>query len=81
MEDIEVTGNFAVKVGNMWAKKDYEGVKLTKQPDSLMEFKRAYQLAEETGGKVHMFNPQEISKEEMENLAIAAGVKTESEDN
>lgn len=79
MEDIKITGNFAVKVGSMWAKDDYEGAKLTKQPDSLMDFKRAYKLAEKTGGTIHMFKPQEVTKDELENLAIAAGMK-ESED-
>lgn len=80
-EEIKVNGNFAVRVGNMWAKSDYEGAKLTKQPDSLMDFKRAYKLANEVGGKVHMFKPQEISESELNNLMLAAGVGNQDEDN
>lgn len=79
MDEIKVNGNFAVKVGNMWAKSDYEGAKLTKQPDSLMDFKRAYKLASEIGGKVCMFKPSEISDKEMENLVMASGLNNEED--
>ena len=79
-DDIKVNGNFAVRVGNMWAKSDYEGAKLTKQPDSLMDFKRAYKLASEVGGKIHMFKPQEISESELSNLVLAAGIDNKDED-
>lgn len=72
MESIKVNGNFAVKVGNMWAKRSYNEVNLTKQPDALTDFKQAYALSKEIGGKVYMFKPAEISDEEMENLILAS---------
>ncbi len=78
-EEIKINGNFAVRVGNMWAKRDYEGAKLTEQPDSLMKFADAYKLAKKIGGKVHMFKPKEIPEAEIESLILAAGIK-ESED-
>lgn len=79
MEEIKVNGNFAVKVGNMWASSSYDSVKLNEQPESLMSFKDAHKLAEKIGGKVFMFKPQEISNEEMENLILASGINQEEE--
>lgn len=79
-EEIKVNGNFAVRVGNMWAKRDYEGAKLTEQPDSLMKFADAYKLAQKIGGKVHMFKPKEIAESEMESLILAAGIKQHEEE-
>ncbi len=49
-EETKVNGNFAVRVGNMWAKRDYEGAKLTEQPNSLMKFADAYKLAKRDSG-------------------------------
>lgn len=80
MEEIKVNGNFAVKVGNMWASTSYNSVSLNEQPESLMAFKDAYKLAEKVGGKVFMFKPQEISKDEMENLILASGVNQPDEE-
>lgn len=79
MDEIKVNGNFAVKVGNMWAKQEYSSVQLTKQPDCLMDFKRAYELAKEIGGKVWMFKPSEITDSEMENLVMASGLNNEED--
>ena len=77
--EIKVNGNFAVRVGNMWAKTEYNSVSLSEQPSSLMKFTDAYKLAERTGGKVFMFKPKEILETEMENLILAAGISRDSE--
>lgn len=80
MENIKVEGNFAVKVGNMWARKDYNEITLKDQPASLLGFKDAYKMAEKTGGKVVMFKPQELTDEELANLKIAAGIGGEGDE-
>lgn len=80
MENIKVNGNFAVKVGNMWAKRGYSEVNLTKQPAALTDFKQAYTLSKEIGGKVYMFKPSEISDEEMENLILASNAEGDEEE-
>lgn len=79
MEEIKVNGNFAVKVGKMWASSSYNSVAINDQPESLMNFKDAYKLAEKVGGKIFMFKPQEIKDDEMENLILASGLKQEEE--
>lgn len=74
MEDIKLNGNFAVKVGNLWVKKDYNEYSLSEQPKSLVEFKAAYDIANKVGGKVFMFKPVEIDDEKIEDLKMAAGL-------
>ena len=81
MEEIKVNGNFAVKVGKLWATKDtYSGgVALHEQPESLMEFSKAYELSEKVGGEVYIFRPEPITKEKMEDLRLAADMKSDKE--
>lgn len=80
-EEIKVNGNFAVKVGNMWAKQEYgDPVSLTDQPDKLMGFKKAYELSKKVGGRISMFKPQEIGESELNNLALAAGIGNKEEE-
>lgn len=78
MEEIKLNGNFAVKVGQMWAKKSFDSIELDNQPKALVSFTDALSLAEKTGGKVVMFKPIEISDEKIEELKLAAEVKNES---
>ena len=47
METINVKGNFAAKFGKMWAQKEYNGISLTAQPQSLNSFKEANELAQD----------------------------------
>lgn len=72
METINVKGNFATKVGKMWAQKEYSGISLTEQPQSLTSFKEANKLAQETGGRVWMFKPVELTDEQIADLKLAA---------
>ena len=69
---IDVKGNFAVRVGNMWAQKDYSEIKLKEQPNQLDTFKNAYKLAEKTGGRIVMFKPQELTDDQLTELKLAA---------
>lgn len=79
MEEIKLNGNFAVKVGQMWARNDYgDSVELNSHPKALVSFTDALSLAEKTGGKVVMFKPVEVSDEKIEELKLAAEVKNES---
>lgn len=71
-ETIDVKGNFAVRVGNMWAQKDYSDIKLKEQPNQLDTFKNAYKLAEKTGGRIVVFKPQELTDEQIADLKMAA---------
>lgn len=71
-ETINVKGNFAVKVGKLWAQKGYNGISLTEQPESLTSFKEANGLAQETGGKVWVFKPIELTDEQIADLKLAA---------
>lgn len=72
METINVKGNFAAKVGTMWAKKNYDGIELNEQPESLNSFKEANELAQKIGGKVYMFKPVELTDEQIADLKLAA---------
>lgn len=72
--EIKVDGNFAVKVGKMWARSSYDNVELYKQPKSLMNFKDAYELKEKVGGEIYMFKPQQLDLAEIENLKLAAEI-------
>lgn len=78
MEEIKLNGNFAVKVGQMWAKQSYDSIELNDYPKSLVSFADAFSLSEKTGGKVVMFKPVEISNEKIEELKLAAEMKNES---
>ena len=71
-ETINVKGNFAVKVGKLWAQKDYGSFKLTEQPECLMSFAKAATMAQETGGSLFMFKPVELSDEQIADLKLAA---------
>lgn len=71
-ETINVKGNFAAKVGKMWAQKEYNGISLSEQPKSLTSFKEANELAQETGGRVWMFKPVELTDEQIADLKLAA---------
>ncbi len=77
MEEIKLNGNFAVKVGQMWAKKSYDTIELDNYPKSLVSFTEALTIAGKTGGKVVMFKPVEISDEKIEELKLAAEMKNE----
>ncbi len=77
MEEIKLNGNFAVKVGQMWARNDYSSIELTDYPKTLVSFSDALALSEKTGGKVVMFKPVEISDEKIEELKLAAEMKNE----
>ena len=81
MENIKIEGNFAVKVGNMWAKQDYNEIALKDEPVSLLGFKEAYKMAEKTGGQVVMFKPTELPDEELANLKLAAEIGGEGDEN
>ena len=70
--EISVNGNFAVKVGKMWAYESYENIKLDKQPCALYTFKKAFALAEKIGGNVYIFKPTEIDEEKLAELKLAA---------
>lgn len=72
METIDVKGNFATKVGTMWAKKNYDSIELNEQPKSLTSFKEANELAHKIGGKVYMFKPVELTDEQIADLKLAA---------
>ena len=74
--EIKVNGNFAVKVGKLWARNDYNEVSLHEQPKSLMTFKDAYDLNEKVGGEIYIFNPRKLDLAEVENLKLAAGIGT-----
>ena len=78
MEEIKLNGNFAVKIGEMWAKKTYDGIGLKDYPEALVSFTEALALSKKTGGKVVMFKPVEISDEKIEELKLAAEMKNES---
>lgn len=80
MEETKVNGNFAVKVGNMWAAESYNSVSLNEQPESLMSFKNAYKLAEKVGGKIFVFKPKEIAESELENFILASGIKNDEDE-
>ncbi len=71
---ITVNGNFAVKVGKMWASKDSYGdsVSLCENPEKLCSFAKAATLAEKTGGKIVVFKPIELSDEQIADLKLAA---------
>jgi hypothetical protein len=69
---IDVKGNFAVRVGKMWASKDYSEVRLSKNPKSLLSFKDAHNLAEEVGGKIIMLKPVDLTEEQIADLKLAA---------
>lgn len=71
-ETINVKGNFAAKVGVMWAKKDYNSIELNDQPERLTSFKEANELAQKIGGKVYMFKPVELTDEQIADLKLAA---------
>lgn len=70
--EISVNGNFAVRVGKMWATKSYSDINLNDQPNSLYSFKKAYELAEKVGGSVVVFKPTELSAEQIAELKLAA---------
>jgi hypothetical protein len=70
--EISVNGNFAVRVGKMWATKDYNSINLDDQPNSLYSFKKAYELADKVGGRVVIFKPTELSDEQLAELKLAA---------
>lgn len=71
-ETINVEGNFAAKVGTMWAKRDYSNIELHNQPEKLTSFKDAYELAQKIGGKVYVFKPKELTDEQIADLKLAA---------
>lgn len=71
-ETINVKGNFAAKVGTMWAKKSYNNIELNDQPESLTSFKEANELAQKIGGKIYMFKPVELTDEQIADLKLAA---------
>ena len=75
--EIKVDGNFAVKVGKMWVRKQYSDIDLKEQPTSLISFKEAYELKEKTGGSIFMFKPIELDLAEIENLKLAAEITKE----
>lgn len=77
MEEIKLSGNFAVKIGDMWAKKAYDSIELKDYPESLVPFTEALTLSKKTGGKVVMFKPVEVSEEKIEELKMAAELKNE----
>jgi len=77
MEEIKLNGNFAVKVGQVWAIKVYDSIELHDYPKALVSFTDALALSEKTGGKVVMFKPVEISDEKIEELKLAAEMKNE----
>ena len=70
--EISVNGNFAVRVGKMWATKEYNSINLNEQPNSLYSFKKAFNLAEQVGGRVVIFKPTELSDEQLAELKLAA---------
>lgn len=76
-DEIKVDGNFAVKVGKLWARKDYSDVTLCERPKSLMSFKDAYNLNDKVGGEVFMFSPRKLDMQEIENLKLAAEISEE----
>lgn len=71
-ETISVKGNFAVKVGKLWAQKSYDGFKLTEQPECLMSFTSAVEIAHDTGGRLLVFKPVELTDEQIADLKLAA---------
>lgn len=77
MEEIKLNGNFAVKIGNTWAKKAYDSIELKDYPEALVSFVEALALAQKTGGKVVMFKPVEVSEEKIEELKMAATLQNE----
>lgn len=70
--EISVNGNFAVRVGKMWATEEYKSISLNEQPDALYSFKKAFALADRVGGKIVMFKPTELSEEQLAELKLAA---------
>ena len=44
-----------------------------------MEFSKAYELSEKVGGEVYIFRPEPITKEKMEDLRLAADMKSDKE--
>lgn len=77
MEEIKFSGNFAVKIGDMWVRKAYDRIELKDCPKSLVPFTEALALSKKTGGKVVMFKPVEVSEEKIEELKMAAELKNE----
>lgn len=77
MEEIKLNGNFAVKIGETWAKKGYDGIELRDYPEALVSFTEALAMSKKTGGKVVMFKPVEVSEEKIEELKMAATLQNE----
>lgn len=77
MEEIKLNGNFAVKIGEMWAKKGYDSIELKDYPEAPVSFAEALALAQKTGGKVVMFKSVELSEEKIEELKMAATLQNE----
>ncbi|MBR2766822.1 hypothetical protein IKF63_01200 [Candidatus Saccharibacteria bacterium] len=76
---IDVKGNFAVRVGKMWAGEESysESVSLSEQPKQLCSFAKAATLAEKTGGSVVMFKPIDLTEEQIADLKLAATAANE----
>lgn len=77
MEETEISGIYAVKVGKLWVVKEYDGYNLKDTPKSLVGFKEALTAAEETGGIIYQFTPAPLIDEQLETLKLAAKVNNE----
>lgn len=77
MEDTKINGIYAVKVGKLWACKNYSDIELLTTPKSLVGFKDAIDLAEKTDGTIFQFTPEPLDEEQIATLKLAAEAANE----
>lgn len=77
MENTEINGIYAVKVGKLWARKNYSEIELFTTPKSLVGFKEAIEIAEETDGTIVQFTPEPLDEKQIATLKLAAEAANE----
>lgn len=77
MENTEIKGIYAVKVGQLWVRENYGSFELNETPKSLVGIKDALKAASKTGGDIYQFTPTALTEEQIETLRLASEASNE----
>lgn len=77
MENTEIKGIYAVKVGQLWVREYCGSYELNETPKSLVGIKEALKASAKTGGDIYQFTPTALTQEQIDTLRLASEAANE----